>query len=104
MISRDGGPPTPLSTNEIIEIINTQKDDIQKLLKQSDELQNVIFQLQNQLNMFQSEKRNQEDYIQTLKTRIEYLENEVKNKDTPTSDENKIEIDLNPKSKTEPEV
>ena len=103
MMSRDGGPPTPLSPNEIIEIINTQKDDIQKLLKQSDELQNVIVQLQNQFNIIQSEKRGQEDYIQTLKTRIEYLENELREKSLDVSNE-KIEIVLNPKSKTEPEV
>ena len=103
MMSRDGGPPTALSPNEIIEIINTQKDDIQKLLKQSEELQNVIVQLQNQFNIIQSEKRGQEDYIQTLKTRIEYLENELREKSLDVSNE-KIEIVLNPKSKTEPEV
>jgi glycosyltransferase involved in cell wall biosynthesis len=103
MMSRDGGPPTALSPNEIIEIINTQKDDIQKLLKQSEELQNVIVQLQNQFNIIQSEKRGQEDYIQTLKTRIEYLENELREKSLDVSNE-KIEILLNPKSKTEPEV
>jgi glycosyltransferase involved in cell wall biosynthesis len=103
MMSRDGGPPTALSPNEIIEIINTQKDDIQKLLKQSNELQNVISQLQNQFNIIESEKRGQEDYIQTLKTRIEYLENELREKSLDVSNE-KIEIVLNPKSKTEPEV
>jgi hypothetical protein len=103
MMSRDGEAPTALSANEIIEIINTQKGDIQKLLNQSNELQNVISQLQNQFNIIQSEKRNQEDYIQTLKTRIEYLEKELREKSLDVSNE-KIEIDLNPKSKTEPEV
>lgn len=101
MISRDGEAPTALSPNEIIEIINTQKDDIQKLLKQNEDLQNINFQLQNRI----MEKQQQSDeYVKTLKLRIEHLEKELREKEQNAQITNEtINIDLT-KSKTEPEV
>lgn len=101
MISRDGEPATALSPNEIIEIINTQKDDIQKLLKQNEDLQNINFQLQNRI----MEKQAQfDESVKTLKLRIEHLEKELREKEQNTQIPNEtINIDLT-KSKTEPEV
>lgn len=111
LVSRDGGSPTAMSTNEIAQVINTQNNDLENMIKQCQEFQKNIFQLHNQLNQVNSElgsvrmeKELQTDYIKTLRKRIEFLENELKNKNNPPKEESKIEIDISTKPKSEPEV
>ena len=106
MISKDGGPPTALSSQEVIHIINSQKADIQMLQQKNQELQQIAINLQQQI--IHSAAHQQvlflEGHIKELEAKILVLENENKSK-TETSTENiQIEIIDMPISKTDPEV
>jgi len=120
MMSQDGGPPKPLSPDEILNIINRQKDDIQKLLKQNEHLQKIIVQLQEQMTQGEGiqnqflpqppplESSNDEKYKQEifgLNNKIKFLEQKINEQQQPPNEEPKqeiIEIDIRPKS--EPEI
>lgn len=103
MITRDGGPPTALTTPEILDIINSQKSDINNLMQQNQELQQIAINLQQQI--IQSSAGQQ---IQILQSRIKELEdkllekkpNEIMNQINPEN----IFIQIIEKSKTDPEV
>jgi hypothetical protein len=111
MISKDGGPPTALSNQEILEIINSQKADIQTLVQKNQELQQIAINLQQQL--IQSTAGQQ---IQILQERIKELEAKLFDKDisekinqimNPVKSEpesENIQIQILEKSKTDPEV
>ena len=103
MISKDGGPPTPLNSQEILHIINSQKSDIQNLIQKNQELQQIAINLQQQLIQITSSEQ-----IQYLVNRIQELEGklaekEKENKVEPIESEN-IQIDIIEKPKSEPEV
>ena len=106
MMSRDGGPPVALSQGEVLNIINTQKSDIQNLIHKNEELQRIIIQLQQQMA---NHSQNQSlplplsqtpslDYVESLKKRIEDLENQLREKTNTADSSTSI------KSKTDPEV
>jgi len=104
MMSRDGEPPKALTNQEIIEIINAQKTDIQNLVKRNEELQNIAIQLQQQLIQVSSGQQMQE-----LLNRIKQLEERNKVLENPTTSLNDSKpVDINEivfeRSKTEPEV
>jgi len=103
MISRDGGPPTALTTPEILDIINSQKTDINNLIKQNQELQQIAINLQQQIIQSPANKQ-----IQILQARIKELESKFldkidEKKTEPITPEN-MDIQIIEKSKTEPEV
>jgi len=114
MISRDGEPPKALSTPEILDIINSQKADIQNLIQKNQELQQIAINLQQQLINGQPYQE-----IQRLMIRIKELEDKVivlekdakmdeTEKHTDITRENiQIEISdiiITERSKTEPEI
>jgi len=103
MISKDGGPPTPLNSQEILHIINSQKSDIQNLIQKNQELQQIAINLQQQLIQITSSEQ-----IQYLVNRIQELEGKLAEKEKeikvePIESEN-IQIDSIEKPKSEPEV
>lgn len=112
-LSINGEPPKQLSNQDVLNIINGQKEDIQKLLKHNEELQQIIMQLQQQLTQSQSiynlqsppqppqmlSKDNEE--IILLKNKIENLEKQLK--DQSTNKKEVIEINMS-KPKSEPEL
>ena len=107
MMSRDGGPPTALTTPEILDIINSQKSDIQNLLEKNQELQQIAINLQQQIVQSQPYQE-----IQRLMIHIKDLEDKIivleKEKNKPMDSEN-IQIELSDipvteRSKTDPEV
>jgi glycosyltransferase involved in cell wall biosynthesis len=100
MLSKDGGPPTLLSNEDVLNIINTQKTDIQTLIKQNEELQKIALQLQQQIiqNSANHNPSNEEKEIKSLKEKIKELEQKLI--ETPTEI---INIDMT-KSKSEPEI
>ena len=100
MLSKDGGPPTLLSNEDVLNIINTQKTDIQSLIKQNEELQKIALQLQQQIiqNSANNNASTEEKEIKSLKEKIKELEQKLI--ETPTEI---INIDMT-KSKSEPEI
>jgi hypothetical protein len=105
MISKDGGAPTALSSEEALDIMNSQKNDIENLVKQNQELQKIVVQLQQQLiqnNPVPPPPPNGE--IVFLKKRIEELERQLQStKPREEKEENRINIDMG-RPKSEPEV
>lgn len=107
MISKDGGAPTALTNQEIIQIINGQKSDIQMLQQKNQELQQIAINLQQQL--IQSPAGQQ---IQMLQARIKELEAKLFDKNiadkindiTNQLDSENIDIQIIEKSKVEPEI
>jgi len=107
MISKDGGPPIALSNQEILEIINSQKADIQNLVQKNQELQQIAINLQQQ--HIQSTAGQQ---IQMLKLRIKELEDNItlmqnKGKDETKSepiDPENVKIEIIERSKSDPEI
>jgi hypothetical protein len=106
MISKDGGPPTALSSQEVIHIINSQKTDIQMLQQKNQELQQIAINLQQQI--IQSAAHQQvlilESHIKELEAKITVLENENKSKIETSIENIQIEIIEPSISKSEPEV
>jgi glycosyltransferase involved in cell wall biosynthesis len=101
VMSRDGQPPMVLSQNEILNIINTQNSEIQNLIKKNTELQNIIIQLQQNTI---ANNQNHPD-IQHLKTRIEFLEKQLREKEELIRKQlSNVVLDLSTKSKTDPEL
>jgi glycosyltransferase involved in cell wall biosynthesis len=107
MISRDGEPPKALTTPEILEIMNSQKTDIQNLLQKNQELQQIAINLQQQLIQGQPYQE-----IQRLMIRIKELEDKInvleKEKETDATTET-IQIEISEiatpdRSKTDPEI
>jgi thiamine kinase-like enzyme len=114
VMSKDGQPPRQLSQQDVLDIINGQRESIQQLLTQNEELQKIAIQLQQQMMQMQSgfqlpppQSSNDEKYkqeINTLKNKIELLEKEVKDKNSiETPNQDVIEIDMS-RPKSEPEV
>ena len=110
MVSRDGEQPRPLSQEEIVNIIQSQKNDIETLVKQNEELQKVAMQLQQQLMQNQVSvpvpppiQNNQE--VVFLKKRIQELERELNTKQVKEVKEVNpvINIDIG-RPKSEPEM
>ena len=105
MISKDGGAPTALSSEEALNIMNTQKNDIENLVKQNEELQKIVVQLQKQMiqhNPVPPPHPNEE--VVFLKKRIEELERQLQStKPREEKEENTINIDMG-RPKSEPEV
>jgi len=111
MISKDGEPPRALTTPEILNIINSQKADIQNLIQKNQELQQIAINLQQQLIQGQPYQE-----IQRLMIRIKELEDknallekgkEKENDKKITTENIQIEISdisIIEKSKTEPEI
>jgi hypothetical protein len=102
MISKDGGPPTALTNQEVIEIINSQKADIQKLVQQNQELQQIAINLQKQL--IQSPPVQQ---IEILNGRIKELEEKlllIQKDGKKISTEESVKIEIIERSKSDPEV
>jgi hypothetical protein len=96
---REGEEPITLSQSDILNIINTQKSDIQTLIKKNEELQKIIIQLQqSMINNSSNTTETQTKYIESLNSRIHFLEKEL------LSSNNKKDIDLSVKSKTDPEL
>jgi len=111
MISKDGGPPTPLSNQEILEIINSQKADIQKLVQQNQELQQIAINLQQQLiqsppvqqiDILQGRIKELEDKIIFMQKK-DNLENNSEKKSEEIDSEN-VKIEIIERSKSDPEV
>ena len=115
VMSKNGEPPRQLSQMEVLEVINEQKNAIENLMKQNEELQKIAMHLQQQLIQFQgmfnqppsSNNESQNEEIKTLKNKIESLEkqlNEEKKKNVSNNSKKEvIEIDIS-KPKSEPEV
>ena len=114
MMSKDGEQPKPLSNEDVLNIMNSQRNDIQNLMKQNEELQQVAIQLQQQLiqqQMIQQQspvlpiplpQNNQE--VTFLKKRIEELERQLKQREKEKEKEPEvIDIDMG-RSKSDPEV
>jgi hypothetical protein len=101
MISKDGGPPTALNSQEILHIINSQKSDIQNLVQKNEELQQIAINLQQQLIQISSSEQ-----IQQLVIRIKELEGKLaeKEKGENSIETENIQINIIEKSKFEPEV
>jgi len=105
MMSRDGEPPKPLSQDDILNIINSQKEDLQNLVKQNEELQKITLHLQQQLIQNQGPPPTE---IISLKKRIEELEKQLKeekekSKPVIESKSEVIQIDMT-RPKSEPEI
>ena len=98
MMSKDGGPPTPLSNEDVLNIINSQKSDIENLIKQNEELQKVAIQLQQQLIQNQHPSPVNNDEILYLRRRVDELERQLREKEPEV-----IDINMG-RSKTEPEI
>jgi hypothetical protein len=115
VMSKDGQPPRQLSQQDVLDIINGQKESIEKLLAQNEELQKITIHLQQQLMQMQSgmplppppQSSNDEKYkqeINALKNKIELLEKQAKDYNSnETPKEDVIEIDMS-RPKSEPEV
>jgi len=114
VMSKDGQPPRQLSQQDVLDIINGQRESIQQLLTQNEELKKITIQLQQQMMQMQSgmqlpppQSSNDEKYkqeINTLKNKIELLEKQVKDKNSiETPKQDVIEIDMS-RPKSEPEV
>lgn len=115
VMSKNGEPPKQLSQGEVLEVITQQRDAIDTLMKQNEELHNVAMHLQQQLMQFQTgmnqppqpPSMNNDEEIKTLKNKIEDLEkqlNEEKEKNNSNDVKKEvIEIDIS-KPKSEPEV
>jgi hypothetical protein len=115
VMSKDGQPPRQLSQQDVLDIINGQKESIEKLLAQNEELQKITIHLQQQLMQMQSgmplppppQSSNDEKYkqeINALKNKIELLEKQAKDYNSnETLKEDVIEIDMS-RPKSEPEV
>ena len=103
MVSKDGGQPTALTNPEIIQIINSQRSDIQMLQQKNQELQQIAINLQQQI--IQSSAYQQ---VVILEGRIKELESKIvvlEKNQIPTDTENiNIELVDKPISKSEPEV
>lgn len=103
MVSKDGGQPTALTNPEIIQIINSQRADIQMLQQKNQELQQIAINLQQQI--IQSAAYQQ---VVILEGRIKELESKIvvlEKNQIPTDTENiNIELVDKPISKSEPEV
>ena len=101
MMSRDGEDSKPLSQEDVLNIINTQKNDIQNLIKQNEELQRIILQLQQQMvqnQTVQPQKQNEE--VVFLKKRVEELERRL---NEGNEIQEVINIDMG-RPKSEPEL
>lgn len=115
IMSKNGEPPKQLTQGEVLEVINHQKEAIENLLKQNEELHKVTMNLQQQLAHFQGMMNEpslwnnndiHNEQIKTLKNKIEDLEkqlNEEKQKNIHNHPKEVIEIDIS-KPKSEPEV
>ena len=114
VMSKDGQPPRQLSQQDVLDIINGQRESIQQLLTQNEELQKITIQLQQQMMQMQSgmqlpppQSSNDEKYkqeINTLKNQIELLEKQAKDKNSiETPKQDVIEIDMS-RPKSAPEV
>jgi glycosyltransferase involved in cell wall biosynthesis len=100
VFSKDGSPPVQLSTNDVLNILNKQKEDINNLIKQNEELQKIASMLQQQLISQQVENNriNNNEELNFLKDRIEYLEKPLNEKSINET----INIDMT-RSKIDPE-
>jgi glycosyltransferase involved in cell wall biosynthesis len=98
MMVKDG-QPTALNSQEILNIINSQKNDIQNLIQKNQELQQIAINLQQQLIQVTSS-----DQIQQLVNRIKELEAKLAEKSDKPIDPENIQINIIEKSKSEPEV
>ena len=110
VMSKDGEPPRQLSQQDVLDIINGQRESIQQLLTQNEELQKIAIQLQQQMMQMQSgmslpppQSSNDEKYkqeINTLKNKIDLLEKQAKDQNSiETPKQYVIEIDMSrPKS------
>lgn len=105
MMSRDGGPPTALTTPEILDIINSQKADIQNLVEKNQELQQIAINLQQQIIQSQPYQEIQQLMIRIkeLEDKNAVLEKANSKKDEGISTEN-IQIEISERSKTDPEI
>ena len=114
IMSKDGEPPRQLSQQDVLDIINGQRESIQQLLTQNEELQKITIQLQQQMMQMQSgmplpppQSSNDEKYkqeINTLKNKIDLLEKQAKDQNSiETPKQDVIEIDMS-RPKSEPEV
>ena len=98
MMSKDDGPPTLLSNEDVLNIINSQRSDIQNLIKQNEELQQIAIQLQQQLIQNQNPLQANNDETIFLRKRVYDLERQLREKEPEV-----IDINMG-RSKTEPEV
>ena len=102
MISKDGEEPKALSNEDVLNIINSQRNDIQNLIKQNEELQQVTIQLQQQMIQPPIPPQNNTE-VDFLKKRIQELERQLKEKEKEKETVEVIDIDMG-RSKSDPEV
>jgi hypothetical protein len=133
MINEDGKPPRPISPNEIVQLMNSQMEQIKQLTQKNQSLETMVANLQKKMSQNvknepeekKSEKSEQNSsqtksvFTDILLARINELEklvnslknglenNKLNNMDTQgISDINKLQQNIKPmiKSKTMPEV
>jgi glycosyltransferase involved in cell wall biosynthesis len=111
VMSKNGEPPKQLSQGEVLEVINEQKNAIDTLMKQNEELHKAAMHLQQQLIQIQGAMNqpppppsmNNDEEMKTLKNKIEELEKQLNEEKQKNHPKEVIEIDIS-KPKSEPEV